>query len=358
MATVTVFTSERMKQIEDNTITNADIIDGELIFQRYDGSTFNAGPVNANAVLSVQGDWDIGTAYNTNDMVNHSGSTWIASEGTAAGEEPGVSAKWQQFVVTGTTPDVTNGDHNIAGTLTFAEPPVVPSAENVLQATNLGDVQTELAQLPTLLSDESGIITFQDNLGDIEPVVTGYLSRNLAYVNSGVIFKHENTVAESAGLLQSPFDANLLSNNDRIRVCGFADIKNDSGADVTVTIRMKTELDGGTIATLATSNIVVPTATAIRGVTVEMFMEPFNLFEGNNFGTFGGMRVMIGAPLGSDTDVLANRIVPSNNDSSAFHKNVISKLYYTVQFSVAHANISWQGKFGLSEFFLKEAFPF
>lgn len=45
MATVTGFTADRMQQIEDNVITAADVVDGELILARYDGSELNVGTV-------------------------------------------------------------------------------------------------------------------------------------------------------------------------------------------------------------------------------------------------------------------------------------------------------------------------
>lgn len=45
MATITGFTSERMLEIEDGTIVDAEIIGGNLILTKHDGTTVNAGPV-------------------------------------------------------------------------------------------------------------------------------------------------------------------------------------------------------------------------------------------------------------------------------------------------------------------------
>lgn len=45
MATVNGYTAERMKEIEDNTIVDADIVGNDLILTRFDGTTFNAGEV-------------------------------------------------------------------------------------------------------------------------------------------------------------------------------------------------------------------------------------------------------------------------------------------------------------------------
>ena len=45
MPTVTVFTAERMQEIEDNTIVNAAIVGDDLVFTRNDGTTVNVGPV-------------------------------------------------------------------------------------------------------------------------------------------------------------------------------------------------------------------------------------------------------------------------------------------------------------------------
>jgi hypothetical protein len=44
--------------------------------------------------LLWQGAWDIAEVYIQDDAVYHSGSTWVANATTVAGEEPGVSAKW------------------------------------------------------------------------------------------------------------------------------------------------------------------------------------------------------------------------------------------------------------------------
>jgi hypothetical protein len=43
MATITGLTADRMKEIEDAAIVTAEVIDGDLILTRHDGSTFNAG---------------------------------------------------------------------------------------------------------------------------------------------------------------------------------------------------------------------------------------------------------------------------------------------------------------------------
>jgi microcystin-dependent protein len=45
MATITGLTAERMKEIEDATIIEANIVGGNLILTKHDGTTFNAGPV-------------------------------------------------------------------------------------------------------------------------------------------------------------------------------------------------------------------------------------------------------------------------------------------------------------------------
>lgn len=46
MPTVTVFTAERMKEIEDGTVVNGEIVDGHLILTRHDTTTIDAGPIN------------------------------------------------------------------------------------------------------------------------------------------------------------------------------------------------------------------------------------------------------------------------------------------------------------------------
>lgn len=55
MAIVTGLTKEAMEVIRDDMIIGAEIIDGELVLERQDGSTFIAGPVgeNPNALTSV-----------------------------------------------------------------------------------------------------------------------------------------------------------------------------------------------------------------------------------------------------------------------------------------------------------------
>lgn len=45
MATITGYTKERMKAIEDNTVVNGEIVGDDLVLTKYDGSTINAGDV-------------------------------------------------------------------------------------------------------------------------------------------------------------------------------------------------------------------------------------------------------------------------------------------------------------------------
>jgi microcystin-dependent protein len=45
MATITGFTAARMQEIEDETIVDAEIVGGNLILTKHDGTTVNAGPV-------------------------------------------------------------------------------------------------------------------------------------------------------------------------------------------------------------------------------------------------------------------------------------------------------------------------
>lgn len=45
MATVTVYTAARMKQIEDSAVVNGEVVGGELLLERYDGGIINAGSV-------------------------------------------------------------------------------------------------------------------------------------------------------------------------------------------------------------------------------------------------------------------------------------------------------------------------
>jgi microcystin-dependent protein len=45
MATITGFTADRMLAMEASTIVDGDIVNGELILTKHDGSTVNAGPV-------------------------------------------------------------------------------------------------------------------------------------------------------------------------------------------------------------------------------------------------------------------------------------------------------------------------
>lgn len=53
--------------------------------------------------VNWRGTWDAGTAYATDDGVEHQGSAWIANQATVAGDEPGVSTKWDLWVEKGDT---------------------------------------------------------------------------------------------------------------------------------------------------------------------------------------------------------------------------------------------------------------
>lgn len=65
------------------------------------------GPTGAQGTpgsgVNWRGTWDAGTAYATDDGVEHQGSAWIANQATVAGDEPGVSTKWDLWVAKGDT---------------------------------------------------------------------------------------------------------------------------------------------------------------------------------------------------------------------------------------------------------------
>jgi hypothetical protein len=52
MATVTIFTAERMQEIEDGAIVSAEVIDGEIIFYRKDETAINVGKDFGLALIS------------------------------------------------------------------------------------------------------------------------------------------------------------------------------------------------------------------------------------------------------------------------------------------------------------------
>lgn len=49
MATVTVYTAEKMQEIQDGSIVDGDVVSGHLILTKYDGSQIDAGPVEGPA---------------------------------------------------------------------------------------------------------------------------------------------------------------------------------------------------------------------------------------------------------------------------------------------------------------------
>lgn len=142
MATVTTFTADRLQQIEDNVITGADIVGGDLILQRYDGTTLNAGPI-AGAILNPSGDWDIAQTYNKSDLVYHNSATWLATDDVAAGLEPGVYDVWQEFAV--------NTTYEWEGPLD--ESGSVATAIDVLTSTSRPDARLELRAIKAALSN-------------------------------------------------------------------------------------------------------------------------------------------------------------------------------------------------------------
>ena len=61
------------------------------------------------SVLNPSGEWSASVAYPMNALVSYDGSMYIATENTAAGDTPGVSAKWMLYVskgATGITPHI------------------------------------------------------------------------------------------------------------------------------------------------------------------------------------------------------------------------------------------------------------
>lgn len=98
MATVTVYTADRMKEIEDSAIIDGDVVDDNLILTRYDAAQINAGSVRG--AQGIQG--DIGPAgatsievvtsttrpanpfaglmiyeTDTNNFLSYNGTTWV-----------------------------------------------------------------------------------------------------------------------------------------------------------------------------------------------------------------------------------------------------------------------------------------
>lgn len=55
--------------------------------------------------FNTRGAWASGTAYAINDIVSHNGTAYVALQDTNAGDEPGVSSKWETFATAG---DVTS----------------------------------------------------------------------------------------------------------------------------------------------------------------------------------------------------------------------------------------------------------
>lgn len=70
---------------------------------------FTGGPTKAGVAIatvndvaggiSLEGAWDVGTAYSVASLVTHTDQAWVAQEDTVAGEEPGVSPKWFQLPI-------------------------------------------------------------------------------------------------------------------------------------------------------------------------------------------------------------------------------------------------------------------
>lgn len=52
--------------------------------------------------MSWRGPWDAGTVYEPRDAVAHEGASYVADVQTVAGDEPGVSAKWDLLAKAGT----------------------------------------------------------------------------------------------------------------------------------------------------------------------------------------------------------------------------------------------------------------
>jgi len=58
------------------------------------------GPQGPGGGIQWRGAWDSETEYAPNDVVGHSGRTWITAEG-CTGKEPGVDPEWELFVDVG-----------------------------------------------------------------------------------------------------------------------------------------------------------------------------------------------------------------------------------------------------------------
>jgi len=57
-----------------------------------------------------EGSWSSGTAYNRLDVVSHESESWIANVDTVAGDEPGISSKWDLIAGKGSVDNVALND--------------------------------------------------------------------------------------------------------------------------------------------------------------------------------------------------------------------------------------------------------
>ena len=360
MAQVTVFTSDRMQQIEANTITGADVIDGNLILHRYDGSTIDAGPVNANAVLSSEGAWDNGTVYNVNALVTHSGSSWICNETTTAGDEPGVSGKWDEFIISNATPDVTTGDHDIDGTLTFTTAsPTIPAAAADTEAASLGDVKSEIADAPALVDSPGGAITFVDNLGDIQAKLDAYHITAHDPMAVGITSAINNTTAETQVWSTDtiPADTFVTETQYGVRTNSFfgGKIWNNSGGDVTYTFRGYVEIltgaGAGTNKLFEVAHVIPtnsPAGTEIRTYRCDFYALGFHFLAVPDIGNFGQFvsRVSGQAAIGVGTAIdeeLMGWLLEAN---PTYNCDEDMRFYATVEMDVASASAQYSGFIG------------
>ncbi len=114
MATVTGYTAERMKEIEDSAIIDGDIVGNDLILSRYDGTQINAGvvrgPQGIQGATGSSGDTSIQVVTSTTrptnpfeglmiyetdtgNILSYNGSGWVLPNNVS----PRISAEYKNF---------------------------------------------------------------------------------------------------------------------------------------------------------------------------------------------------------------------------------------------------------------------
>lgn len=300
--------------------------------------TYNAGtnqwepaaPTVSGAVDSVNGQTGVVTldADDIDDSATTNKFTTAADISKLAGIEAGADVT-DTVNVTAAGAVMTTGDQTVSGIKTFTTSPVVPNPTTPSQtaaAASIGEVTDLIAAEPGITDSSDGRITFTQPGSDYVPTLTPLVPTMVSMLPKAPLFPIGNTTTETS-IINVPMTTTGWVKESIWRVTATGQITNNSGGATTVTFRLRNTTNA-TVYSLTT--VTLASNAAARAFRLEI------INEGNALLADGNCVV-------SDLHVAAAGADPvqQNMYSAVTPFGTLPQTWdLSVQFSVAHANIS------------------